>query len=541
MTRTLIGRLVLLVCGTLLGAIGAYAAARTIQLQMGREDLANYARRLLGESPHLVDESNRAIAVVLGAHLAFCSDEELALIRDYVYNATHVRHIGRIRDGDLYCTSGVGRLARPGPMPLQPLITIDGLNVYQIARLVISHSANDAGGLVVEHFGVSTVTNPNAYRGLDESPKHSSGYLFDPRDSRAFLMFGHSVAVSGTEMAAGEFIERDGIFFQPLCAKGELICVVASETRADVIATRNGFFRGFLVGGMLLGFAVGAIVILLHRRHCTLEQQLRRAIRHGNLSLVYQPIIDLQAGKVVGAEALVRWINEAGKAISPEVFIAVAEKKQFVGEITKLVIQKVVEEMGDVLAAGNLTVTINVSSQDLVSADFFETLERCMRARNLKPDAIGLEVTERSTVDQQTTIDAIDRLKLAGHTVYIDDFGTGYSNLAYLHRLAANAIKIDRVFTKTVGTEAVTASVVPQILDMAKQLGLRVVVEGIETKEQAEYFRRTGIAALAQGFLFSAGIPAAQVKRFFIDSCCDPGEARSLGGFKPLVARVAYQ
>lgn len=96
--------------------------------------------------------------------------------------------------------------------------------------------------------------------------------------------------------------------------------------------------------------------------------------------------------------------------------------------------------------------------------------------------------------------------------VYIDDFGTGYSSLSYLHRLAVDAIKIDRSFTQTVGTEAVTASVVPQILAMAAQLELMVVVEGVETAEQMEYFRAAGPGLLGQGWFFGKPVPAAQLR-----------------------------
>ena len=115
-----------------------------------------------------------------------------------------------------------------------------------------------------------------------------------------------------------------------------------------------------------------------------------------------------------------------------------------------------------------------------------------MRSAGLAPACIGLELTERSTSDQAVAIRAISDLRLAGHTVYIDDFGTGYSSLSYLHRLSVDAIKIDQSFTQTVGTGAVTASVVPLILDMAYELGLMVVVEGIETSRTGGVLPQSG-------------------------------------------------
>lgn len=517
MSRRQLSYVALFLCASSLGAMLAYGVARSIQLRVGQDELQSYARRLLDSSPQLVAESDRAVATVLDAHLAFCSDEELALIRDYVYNSAHVKHIGRISDGMLYCTSGVGRLSPAEHMPRHAEISIDGLHVYRTARIVISNTAVDAPGLIAESRGVSVVMNPNAYRALDESPRFSSGFLLDPRNSRTTLIFGHSVALSGSEIASGNLVERDGMFLQPLCSAGELICVVASEARADVLATNTGFIHGFLVGGTTLGSAASVILILLHKRRGCLEQQLRRALRRDGLSLVYQPIVELDSGAVVGAEALVRWADETGKPVSPEIFIALAEEKGFVGEITQWVIRRVTHELGDVLASGGRTVTINVSSRDLDNPEFFATLEECMQSAKLPAEAIGLEITERSTADHETAIDAIARLKRAGHIVYVDDFGTGFSNLAYLHRLAADAIKIDRVFTKMVGTHAAAISIVPQILAMAGHLGLRIVVEGIETLEQAEYFRAASREILAQGYLFSPGVPEAEIKMIFAE------------------------
>jgi len=162
---------------------------------------------------------------------------------------------------------------------------------------------------------------------------------------------------------------------------------------------------------------------------------------------------------------------------------------------------------------GDFRATLNIASQDLTDPGFFAHLEGCLASAGVDPSCIGLELTERSTADQRLAVEGLAQLKSAGHVVYIDDFGTGYSSLAYLHRLDVDAIKIDQTFTQTVGTGAVTASVVPQILEMAARLGLQVVVEGIETAEQAEYFRAAGRGILGQGWLFGKPVHVAQLRK----------------------------
>jgi sensor c-di-GMP phosphodiesterase-like protein len=245
-----------------------------------------------------------------------------------------------------------------------------------------------------------------------------------------------------------------------------------------------------------------------------MEQQLRRAIRRGGLTVVYQPVFDLSTSALVGCEALVRWTNEYGQAVRPDRFIALAEEKGFLSEITHLVLKLTVEELGDLLSSSSLRVTVNMAAQDLHDPAFLGYLERLLAEANLPASSVGLELTERSTVDQDNAIAAIAKLQSRGHAVYVDDFGTGYSSLAYLHQLEVHAIKIDRSFTKTIGTEAVTASVIPQILQMARELNLLVVVEGIETPEQVDYFRSaTSLRLLGQGFYLSKPMSAAEFRK----------------------------
>jgi sensor c-di-GMP phosphodiesterase-like protein len=128
----------------------------------------------------------------------------------------------------------------------------------------------------------------------------------------------------------------------------------------------------------------------------------------------------------------------------------------------------------------------------------------------VKARSLGIEITEGYTARLQVATDAILRLWQMGHSVYIDDFGTGYSSLAYLHDLSVDGIKIDRAFTKAIGTESVTVSIIPQILAMAAALKLQVTVEGIETAEQADYFAASELPILAQGWHFGRPVPAAE-------------------------------
>jgi sensor c-di-GMP phosphodiesterase-like protein len=219
--------------------------------------------------------------------------------------------------------------------------------------------------------------------------------------------------------------------------------------------------------------------------------------------------VDLATGRIVEAEALVRWTDEYKTAISPDVFVKIAEERGFVGAITRLVVRHVLQDFGGTMRARPaFRVNVNIAAADLADAEFTPMLERHLADAEVSPRNLGIEITESYTARQQVAKDAILRLRQKGHYVHIDDFGTGYSSLAYLHDLSVDAIKIDKAFTKAIGTDAVTVSILPQILTMAETLKLQVVVEGIETQAQADYFAASNQNILAQGWLYGRPVPA---------------------------------
>jgi len=262
---------------------------------------------------------------------------------------------------------------------------------------------------------------------------------------------------------------------------------------------------------------------MLYSRNKSVEQQLIRAIRADALTVVYQPIVDLATGHIVEAEALVRWTDEYKNAVSPDVFVKIAEERGFVGEITRLVLRHALRDFGATLRARpTFRVNINIAAADLADNDFLPMLDKQLSDAEVSPRNLGVEITESYTARQQIARNTILRLRQRGHYVAIDDFGTGYSSLAYLHDLSVDAIKIDKAFTKAIGTDAVTVSILPQILTMAETLKLRVVVEGIETKPQADYFAASHQDIHAQGWLFGRPVPA----RIFLQ-LLDEEEARA--------------
>jgi sensor c-di-GMP phosphodiesterase-like protein len=224
----------------------------------------------------------------------------------------------------------------------------------------------------------------------------------------------------------------------------------------------------------------------------------------------YQQIVSLASGRIVGAEALARWTDEEGFAVGPDVFVKIAEQHGFVGSITRLVVRHMLRDFAGTLRAHpDFRVCINVAATDLADSRFQPMLERALKRAGVAARSVVLEITESSTARHEVAIAAILCLRQRGHSVHIDDFGTGYSSLSYLHELSVDAIKIDRSFTRSIGTEAVTATILPQILAMAEALHHQVIVEGIETRQQADYFAALAQPIFGQGWLFGRAVSAS--------------------------------
>jgi sensor c-di-GMP phosphodiesterase-like protein len=254
---------------------------------------------------------------------------------------------------------------------------------------------------------------------------------------------------------------------------------------------------------LLLAGAWIATVLLFTRRRLGLGAELRDALASGAIEAEYQPIVTLADGRCVGAEALARWRGPEGEVIPPEEFLPIAEHAGLVPEITLAVLDALLRELGDLLAARpDLRINLNLAPEDLETPRFADALAERMRNAGVPPATIKLEITERALVDSDRARELIERLRRQGHEIAIDDFGTGYSSLSYLETFSLDTLKIDKAFVDAIETEAVTSHVVHHVIAMAKDLRLDIVAEGVEREAQAAWLRERGVRH-AQGFLFS--------------------------------------
>ncbi len=287
----------------------------------------------------------------------------------------------------------------------------------------------------------------------------------------------------------------------------------------DARATVNNVLRDADAAMYRAKTAGGDQALLFHAemdarapRHKSLEQEIAKAIEQKEFVLHYQPQVSLATGEVLGAEALLRWARPGADVLSPESFIAIAERSELIIPLGQWVLREAMQQQCAWHEQGyrDLAMSANVSAVELQHGNYLLELDRIMDKVGGTPGKLFMEITE-SVLLSQTEQEApvLLELRKRGLRLGIDDFGTGYSSLSYLRRFPVDIIKIDRSFIAECTTSEQDAALVRAIIGMSRSLKKTVIAEGVETQEQAEFLKSLGCDQ-AQGYYFGPPMPADQ-------------------------------
>ena len=250
------------------------------------------------------------------------------------------------------------------------------------------------------------------------------------------------------------------------------------------------------------------------RERLLLEQALREAVQSNSLTLNFQPKVYLDSGKVFAAEVLVRWNHPSKGNISPVIFIPLAERCGLISELDNWVMKETCRYLAEIKASGLplVPLAINLSVNELESNTFSRRLINHAIQYDLDTSLFEFEVTETGLISrEEIVIESLKQLRKAGFRVALDDFGTGYSSLSYLRKLPLSTLKIDRSFVNDLSEDTVSASIVRTVIELAKNLSLDVIAEGVETKGQQAKLLELGCTK-AQGYLFYEPLNGDQFK-----------------------------
>ncbi len=255
---------------------------------------------------------------------------------------------------------------------------------------------------------------------------------------------------------------------------------------------------------------VAVFTVSMRRRvvgQLRLESELRTAIDQQQLRVFYQPIVEIANGQIVGFEALARWPEDAEREISPVEFIPIAEETGLIRPLGRLVMNEACGQLSRWRDRGlvekNVTMSVNVSARQLSEPDLVADVIAAAQKSGLPTEALRLELTEGTIMRDPERLPAIlSELEVLGVRAHIDDFGTGYSSFTFLRRFGGNTLKIDRSFIASMRTDDASAEIVRTIIELARNLDLDVIAEGVETEEELSVLAEVG-GVYAQGFLFA--------------------------------------
>ncbi|MGA2571211.1 MAG: EAL domain-containing protein [Terracidiphilus sp.] len=482
---------------TALGAAAGFLLGCVFAIPLAEAHLRQYLERVALQNDASVREARDLLGKLQHSANPPCSEAELNYFRELVFRSDSLRDAGRIHEGSIECSATAGRPAQSIGQLKAGTQEPDGTVAYSNLVAIRDQGPQRAGiqqGDMFVVFGsnLPVVEGPLpihlAVDSGESSPSDPGG--MEPADS---------LTRQGDTLAARH------------CSAIPSSCVTASVSVDEARRGESAAVAGTTVTGGILGACLGILFCRLRRRSLSLDQQLRRAVARGELQVVYQPIVNLDDGKITGAEALARWTKPDGESVSPDVFIKVAEENGFVGMITKLVFHRAIAEFREVFhKMPEFRLNINIAAADLADPEFLPMIDAAVAEAKVRTSNLVLEVTESTTASREVAMESIRSLRERGYSIYIDDFGTGYSNLSYLLYLSVDTIKIDKAFTRAIGTEAVTVALLPQIIAMARSLNLGVVVEGIESERQADYFSTDNLRIYGQGWLYGRPVPAAE-------------------------------
>ncbi len=446
---------------------------------------------------------------------------KVEMLQRLVYTDFKFREAGIVNADGLLTLTSLGIVEPPIPVtlkkigldPSDPDLQILGPGITQIMRersFALALKGSDQVGFYLLVDPVLLTYFLEATSDLDLGPK---GYVvFRTNDGRILNAVG-SPPRKGTEASQGP---PPGQIRVARTTKDGSITVVGQVSRGWAL---RYWWQALMVGAPIAALISSLLMYLFIRQARqvnTLGYELQLGLAQNEFEVHYQPIVDLQTGRCVSSEALIRWRHPQQGTISPALFIPTAEKTGLIVPMSEWLIDRVIQDQALLQERFHLRYTsINLSPIQLNTGNVEHLIQSLKKIESYSDITLIFEITENKLIEEQETTaqDAIARLKMRGARFAIDDFGTGYSNIRYLQKFGFDYLKLDRLFIKGIDQDNNTSQIVDSLIDLGNKLGLTVIAEGIETKAQYQYVKDRGIR-FGQGWFFSRPLPFEEFESF---------------------------
>jgi len=470
--------------------------------------LSRYASSVADRADEIFGNAESTLAGMSQTLAPSCTDATYQALRRTVFVSLYFQEATLVVNGAVVCSSA-GTKPQPIAYPENLIIPDSGIHISPPVSLASERMVS-----IVIHYRAAG----NAMFGLHLNP----------------LLLGEAVRKYATEDQVTLAVERsDGTVLAQFGLGGERplnqmqgnrvvlqskrypIRVVAIGSPAWLLHNwqQNALIFGSL--GLLTSALLFLLLLYVGRHQFSTGASVQDALAEGQFHVYYQPMMDTATGACVGAESLLRWHHPQLGTIMPDVFIAAAEESGFIVKLTKWLMGRIVTDMAELLKDNpHFQISLNLSPQHFADPRLLADIKSIF-GRRVAPEQIVFEVTEHQLImnDDNQALEVLQNIRALGTPIAIDDFGSGYSSLKYLNQFPFDYLKIDKAFIDAIGTESITAGLVDTIVQMANQLKLKTVAEGVETPAQLAYLRQLKVD-FVQGWLFSKALPADQFYTF---------------------------
>ena len=519
----LLATLVALIAGLAPVSYAIFLAYNTT-VKNAEESLRTIAQGIAADTSDLLTDIDQGLIALSGLGYR-CTSDDIAAMNTMAYDIPGISDIGLMRpDRKLVCTSW-GPVNPPINPELPPAsagfqllgpLEIRLMKRYGLIALRQRKDGSEIGALIhpsvlIGHLGADLGAHGFAVLVRRED---THLYAWEGNVPKMEMVESESESGEGSTQLRASF--RDGIertlFAVELDAYPGIYSVAAAS---DAWILRDWVRMALLLGAIgagtsiLLVFLVTGILL----RRLSLQGELERSLQKNEFEINYQPVIDLKNGRCMGAEALISWVQPGGKRVRPDLFIPLAEDTGLIEPMTEWLMKQIRIEMEEYLGNNrSFHIAINLSPCHFESEKVLHTSSRVFGTSAIMPDQIIYEITERGLISEDNEVARLVMTKLRERNsmIALDDFGTGYSSLSYISSFPLDYLKIDKRFVDAIGTDSPMAGLVDSIIDMARHLELRIIAEGVETREQAEHLRTMGVD-YAQGWYYSKALTSAEL------------------------------
>jgi sensor c-di-GMP phosphodiesterase-like protein len=478
--------------------------------ELEHDKLFTIAKMAIRRSRICLNEIYQTLDELEAYNRPVCTPAHLKKMQNAVFNKSCINEIQYLENGGAKCGSE-GNVRRKSNLSSKAFVMPNGTS---ISFDILNFSKNEKKFIRFQRNNYAISIDTNSLTDLIAEPYMKIAIATEDGQVISTLnYYSPNVELINSVLKNPNLKETANSLISVYRAPG--LYYIVSESFSYVFKTwKKSLFLFLLFGFIMSLIASGAVIWSLKRRLSDLGE-LKLAVANREFMVYYQPIVEFKAGICIGAEALIRWKKSDGTMVSPDLFIPLAEKSGLIQSITDQVIESVVADLNKALYENrNLHISINVSVLDFNSKRIFKKLDTIIAKSDIKPKQIWLEITERGFIDFNSTRDSLNNARKLGYIIVIDDFGTGYSSLSYLKELPIDVLKIDKSFVNSVCTDSVTSNVTEHIIDIAKELNLKIVAEGVETIEEANYLKERQVD-FAQGWLYAKAMPLNEFLAFY--------------------------